>query len=80
VGPVASRGVPDERSDEPTREEPGGDGDDLPEELDVTAFVGPYVFPDIRRRRIAAALYVVVGACALAIGVTPFKNSNAPVP
>ncbi len=29
-------------------------GDELPEDLDVTAYVGPYVFPDIRRRRIAA--------------------------
>jgi hypothetical protein len=41
--------------------EPHDQGDDLPEELDVTAYVGPYVFPDIRRRRIAAALYVIVG-------------------
>jgi hypothetical protein len=37
------------------------DGDDLPEDLDVTAYVGPYVFPDIRRRRIAGALYALVG-------------------
>ncbi len=44
-------------------------GDDLPEELDVTAFVGPYVFPDIRRRRIAAALYVIVGGAALWAGL-----------
>ena len=40
-------------------------GDALPEDLDVTAYVGPYEFPDIRRRRIAAALYVIVGALAL---------------
>jgi hypothetical protein len=39
--------------------------DELPEELDVTAYVGPYVFPDIRRRRIAAACYAVLGALAL---------------
>jgi hypothetical protein len=37
-----------------------GRGDELPEDLDVTAHVGPYVFPDIRRRRIAGALYAVV--------------------
>jgi hypothetical protein len=57
---------------EPSDEQPrvdGAEGDDLPEELDVTAYVGPYVFPDIRRRRIAAALYVVVGAAALAAGL-----------
>ena len=37
------------------------DRDDLPEDLDVTAYVGPYVFPDIRRRRIAGALYAALG-------------------
>ena len=40
-------------------------GDELPEDLDVTALVGPYVFPDIRRRRIAGACYVVIGGGAL---------------
>jgi len=40
-------------------------GDELPEDLDVTALVGPYVFPDIRRRRIAGACYVVIGGVAL---------------
>jgi hypothetical protein len=38
-----------------------GDRDDLPEDLDVTAYVGPYVFPNIRRRRIAGALYALLG-------------------
>jgi hypothetical protein len=37
------------------------DGDDLPEDLDVTAYVGPYVFPNIRRRRIGGTLYAVLG-------------------
>jgi hypothetical protein len=41
------------------------EGDSLPEDLDVTAYVGPYVFPDIRRRRIAGACYVVIGAVSL---------------
>ena len=36
-------------------------GDELPEDLDATAYVGPYVFPDIRRRRIAGALYAILG-------------------
>src|ERR1700684_1657204 len=45
-------------------------GDELPEDLDVTAYVGPYVFPDIRRRRIAGACYVVIGALALWGGLT----------
>ena len=56
-----------EAGDEHARD---GDGDDLPEELDVTAYVGPYVFPDIRRRRIAAALYVIVGAAAFGAGLS----------
>lgn len=43
--------------------------DELPEELDVTAYVGPYVFPDIRRRRIAAACYLVIGAGSLWAGL-----------
>jgi hypothetical protein len=47
MGAVASDGV--------------SDGDHLPEDLDVTAYVGPYVFPDIRRRRIAGTLYAVLG-------------------
>ena len=40
------------------------DGDELPSELDITALVGPYLFPDIRRRRIAGAIVAVVGAAA----------------
>jgi hypothetical protein len=44
--------------------------DALPEDLDVTAYVGPYVFPDIKKRRIAAALYAVVAALSLWGGLT----------
>lgn len=39
--------------------------DELPEDLDVTAYVGPYVFPDIKRRRIAGWIYVVLGLLTL---------------
>lgn len=45
-----------------------GSGDSLPEDLDVTAYVGPYIFPDIRRRRIAAYCYVVIGLFSLWAG------------
>jgi hypothetical protein len=39
--------------------------DQLPEDLDVTAFVGPNVFPNITRRRIPATMYaLLVLACA----------------
>ena len=44
-------------------------GDALPEDLDVTAYVGPYVFPDIRRRRIAGSCYIVIGVLALWAGL-----------
>ena len=37
------------------------EGDTLPEDLDVTAFVGPYLFPSMRRRRIPAYMYVILG-------------------
>ena len=43
--------------------------DALPEDLDVTAYVGPYTFPDIRRRRIAAWLYFGIAALALLGGL-----------
>ena len=44
-------------------------GDQLPEDLDVTAYVGPYLFPDISRRRIAGGLLAVIGAASLAGGL-----------
>jgi hypothetical protein len=45
-------------------------GDQLPEDLDVTAYVGPYTFPDIRRRRLPALLYLLVAAASFAGGVS----------
>ncbi|MDZ4824976.1 MAG: hypothetical protein SGJ13_00735 [Actinomycetota bacterium] len=44
-------------------------GDELPEDLDVTAYIGPYVFPDIKRRRLAGIIYVVVAAGCLWAGL-----------
>jgi hypothetical protein len=42
------------------------EGDQLPGDLDVTGFVGPYTFPDNSRRRVPGAIYLVVaGACLL---------------
>ena len=43
----------------------GHDGDVLPEELDVTAYVGPYLFPSPRRRRIAGTIYAVLALFCL---------------
>jgi len=39
--------------------------DKLPEDLDVTAYVGPYVFPNITRRRIPGAMYLLVALMCL---------------
>jgi hypothetical protein len=50
----------------PPEDRPAADGDALPEDLDVTAYVGPYVFPNTNRRRIAGALYAVVALLCLA--------------
>ena len=40
--------------------------DHLPEELDVTAYVGPYVFPNINRRRIPAVMYAALAVLCFA--------------
>jgi hypothetical protein len=55
---------------------PERDGDALPEDLDVTAYVGPYVFPNMTRRRIAGTLYVVV-ALACLVGYAVTSNGGA---
>jgi hypothetical protein len=44
--------------------------DALPAELDVSGFVGPYLFPDNNRRRIAALIYAVVGIGLCVLWVT----------
>ena len=44
--------------------------DELPAELDVSGYVGQYTFPDIRRRRIPAVMYALLGAGLLALWVT----------
>lgn len=41
--------------------------DQLPEDLDVTAYVGPYTFPDNRRRLAPGAMYAVAGVFALVL-------------
>ena len=51
----------------------GGDDsyrDELPEELDVSGFVGPYKFPNTNRRRIAGSIHLVVAAIAVALVAT----------
>jgi hypothetical protein len=62
--------------DDPQARQPGEpEGDALPEDLDVTAYVGPYTFPDIKRRRIAGTIYAVVALLCLWAGVA-FDNAG----
>jgi hypothetical protein len=44
--------------------------DELPEDLDLSGFVGPHTFPNNNRRRIPAALYLLFGAACLALWAT----------
>jgi hypothetical protein len=50
-------------------------GDTLPEDLDVTAYVGPSVFPNITRRRIPGTMYAVV-ALACIVGWVATQNAG----
>ncbi len=52
------------RSDSPGD---GGHGDELPEDLDVTGYVGPYTFPDNSRRRVPGLIYLLAAASCLAL-------------
>ncbi len=40
--------------------------DTLPDDLDISEFVGPYVFPNNNRRRVPGYLYLAIGAACLA--------------
>jgi hypothetical protein len=64
--------VPDESAETSERAHVG---DALPADLDIDAYVGPYQFPDIRRRRIAATMYAVV-AVGCAAGFAVSKNGG----
>jgi hypothetical protein len=67
---------PDDEPIDRWRPQPGAAPDDLgehrdelPGELDAAGFVGPYLFPDNRRRRIPAVLYAVAGLALIALWV-----------
>ena len=50
--------------------------DSLPDDLNVTGFVGPYMFPDNSRRRIPALLYLGIAAMCVVLWVTQHTNEN----
>src|SRR3546814_13342359 len=58
-GVMADEPTSDVRSDAEVR-------DELPEDLNASEFVGPYVFPNNNRRRIPGYLYLALGVACLA--------------
>ena len=55
--------------------------DQLPDDLNVAAFSGPYEFPDNSRRRIPGYIYLGLGVAIIALVVVvgsdgPFINSG----
>ncbi len=52
-----------------TSEQPDDDEyvDELPDDLNATDFVGPYLFPNNSRRRIPGLLYLLIGGACLAL-------------
>lgn len=51
--------------------------DELPDDLDPTAFAGAYRFPDNSRRRVPAAIYLVLGLVALGLGAAGGARVNS---
>jgi hypothetical protein len=51
--------------------------DELPSDLNVTAFVGPYKFPDNSRRRIPGLIYLVIAALSFALWVVQRDGESA---
>ncbi len=49
--------------------------DSLPEDLDASGFVGPYMFPNNSRRRISGVMYLIIGG--LAIVLVPIAGAQA---
>jgi hypothetical protein len=44
--------------------------DELPDDLDASGLVGPYLFPNNNRRRIPAALYLLIGLGSIVLWAT----------
>ncbi len=51
--------------------------DELPSDLNVTAFVGPYKFPDNSRRRIPGLIYLVIAALSFTLWVVQRDSESA---
>ncbi len=67
---AANGGDPEGTDDPAVSRDLGSDAevrDRLPADLDAAGYVGPYLFPNNSRRRIAGALYLLIGAAAIVI-------------
>ena len=48
--------------------------DELPEDLDISEYVGPYIFPNNNRRRIPALMYLGLAAVLLVLYLTAQRS------
>ena len=53
--------------------------DELPDDLNVTAFVGPYKFPDNSRRRIPGIIYLVIAVLLALLWFSQRDNETSMV-
>ncbi len=53
--------------------------DELPDDLNVTAFVGPYKFPDNSRRRIPGIIYLVIAMLSALLWFSQRDNETSMV-
>ena len=51
--------------------------DELPDDLNATDFVGPYLFPNNSRRRIPGLLYLLIGAACVAAWIAYRSDGSA---
>lgn len=51
--------------------------DELPEDLNAADYVGPYQFPDNKRRRVPAALYVACGVAMVVLWLTQRNGGSS---
>ena len=68
------------RTDEPGRTSGPGNTDDeyvdeLPDDLNLSEFVGPHTFPNNNRRRIPAVIYLLIGAGCIVLWATRGDSS-----
>ena len=64
VGPVPEDDLPD---DDLTELDQDDVRDELPDDLNISEYVGPYVFPNNNRRRVPGYLYIAIGIACIAV-------------